>query len=367
MNENKLCIAMAGGGTGGHLFPGISLAAAFNEINPEIEIIFLGTRTGLDAKIVPDYGYKLIYAGLERRKRGLGGLIKFGFGGLSAISTSMKTLKKYNVNALIVLGGFAAFTPALAAKLKGIPIFILEQNVLPGRVNRFMSRFAKEAYTQFEESNDKLCKAKNVITLGNPIRKFDLDNLNIPDWARNLDSSRPCLAILGGSQGALNLNKIMINSSQLILEKLNSVQIIHIAGDRDKDFVQREYSEKNLDVKVLGFVKEMDVVYKFADLFISRAGATTIAELTALGKPSILVPFPHAKDNHQFYNAKVVSEKGAAILFEEKELNEKILADKVINILDDEKKIEEMSKNSADLGKPDAAVNIANKILGQLG
>lgn len=352
-------IVLAGGGTGGHLFPGISVAQAFQKKCPKIRIEFYGTATGLDSKLVGDYGFPLKVIGIERRRPGLLGLCSLAINLLKSRRECIREMKKNRPLAVIGLGGFAASTPGLAAHKLGIPLFLMEQNAIPGRTNRYLSGYAKCIFTQFESSVKHFGNKCRVEVLGNPVREEVLrEDVAIPaEWG--LERNVPTVVVVGGSQGARNLNKIACEA----LSGLKGAQVLHIAGDRDEDDVRKWYSEWNYDARIIGFCRNMGAAYKAADILISRAGATAIAEITALGKPAILVPFPFAKDDHQTANARELETNGAAVLFAEKNLTAGKLLAEVDKMLNNEPLRKTMGGNARKMGSPDAAGSIVDAVI----
>lgn len=352
-------IVLAGGGTGGHLFPGISVAQELQNRCPKIEIEFYGTVSGLDSQIVERYGFKLKTIGLERRRSGLFGYFKLAINGLLSLRKCRRELKRHRPLAIIGLGGFAAATPVLAASWLGIPVFLLEQNAVPGRTNRYLSGRAERIYSQFEISEEYIKNKSKIEVLGNPVREELLRaDVEIPvGWA--LEAGRRTVLVVGGSQGARNLNRICCEA----LPGVNGIQVLHIAGERDYEDVRRWYAERNFNATVLGFCDNMAAAYSSADVVISRAGATAISEICALGKASVLVPFPFAKDDHQSANARMLSEKDAAVTLDEKALTPGALAKELGDIIYDDDRLRSLSANAKIMGRPEASEKIVESIL----
>lgn len=349
-------IIMAGGGTGGHLFPGISLAKQIKRENEKALISFVGTSHGLDLEVVPRAGYAIDVLSAGRgnplsKKRPLDA-IRFVF----SIFQSIKLFRKYKPDVLVALGGFAAAAPGIAAYLLDVPVVILEQNSVPGQVNLHLSRFAKKIYLQFRCARKFFTKTTaNFFDFGSPLRE-EMRGLANEDIV-----SGDALLVMGGSQGARRLNEIVLKSIAEISKQTNC-KVIHIAGAANEDEITQAYKELGIEATVHGFFGGMEKCYRQAKLAISRSGAGSIAELAAAGVPSVLVPLPTSKDNHQFLNAKWVEERGGALVLEQDLLTPEILAKQVMRLWNDDKAREIMAECVRRTARPEAAKEIAENI-----
>lgn len=350
-------LIMAGGGTGGHLFPGLALARQLTKDRPEIEISFVGTAHGLDLEIVPRAGYPIdiLAAGRGNPLNWRKPLDAPRFA--VSILQSVNILRRYRPRAVIALGGFAAAAPGIAARLCRVPLIILEQNTLPGRVNRMLSKWAKQIYLQFRTARQHFpATFAKFYDFGSPLRETMF----------TLSQEKPChgkaLLIIGGSQGATKLNEITAQAMAKIIAQLNC-PVIHIAGAGNETALQQYYQEQHLSVEVLGFFGAVEQCLRRARLVISRSGAGSIAELTAAGLPSILVPLPTSADNHQLYNANWLSEQGASITLEQPFLTPEKLADETIALWQNESRCEQMSNAARRAARPNAAQEIASSII----
>ena len=347
-------IIIAGGGTGGHLYPGIAVAREFQKRHKDIDILFVGTVSGIEYRVLPKEGFKL-----ETIR--IAGFIGKGF--LKKIMTlfmipisfidSFRILNRFKPQCVIGVGGYASGPLVLSAAIMRIPNVILEQNVVPGATNRLLSYFTKKVAVAFEDTKRFLRKGADVVVVGNPIRKeiYSKDSQK---------SDRFTLLIFGGSLGAHTINMNMVEAIDYLKEIKEKIKIIHQTGDTDYSLVKDAYDKAGLNADAMPYIYDMASAYANADLVISRAGATTVAELTACGKAAILIPFPFATHNHQEMNARALSEAGAGEMMLNKDLSGKILAERIIYYLNNRQKITEMEKKSAALGKKDAASRIVS-------
>ena len=327
MKENRLKIAIAGGKTGGHLFPGIALAQQFEKEN--IDFIFIGSKGGLEEKILPQKGYNLNFITIGGLKgKNFIQTIKNIFLIPIAFFQSVKILLSNNCDAVVSLGGYAAGPASLAGKILGKKIFILEQNSIPGITNKLVGKFADKIFISYKKSESFFNKSK-VILSGNPVRKEVLNALPF-----KLKTNKEILAIFGGSQGATSLNETILTLFKNYPEFSDNFFVIHQTGKKDLQKVKDFYTKNKIENITSDFFKNPGEIYKKADKIICRAGATTIAELVALDKFAIYLPFPKATDNHQFFNAKFIEENGGGKVVEDKGTPEN-KAEKIKNIIND--------------------------------
>jgi UDP-N-acetylglucosamine--N-acetylmuramyl-(pentapeptide) pyrophosphoryl-undecaprenol N-acetylglucosamine transferase len=353
-------IAFAGGGTGGHLFPGLSVAEELRRRDPEGRILFLCTERdecydglkapGIEAAVVP--------------WDGRGSLLKRVATLLPAMARAMRVLGRFRPHVVVGLGGYGSVAPVACARFLRIPSVLLEQNVVPGRANRWLSRLADEVACQWQESAEFFrCKHKVRVT-GNPIRS-GIRRLDRASAAATLgmDPAAPTLLVMGGSQGARPLNDLLIAALPFFESEHAKVQFVHLAGRPDVERVSVAYEQYGARAKVLGFLDDMSLAYSVCDLALSRAGGTSIAELTALGIPSILIPYPHATDNHQYLNARVLEYQGGSVLLDQATLSPRWLAYRIIELLGDPARLAYMARQSSQFGVPRAASIVADRIV----
>ena len=265
---------------------------------------------------------------------------------------------------LVALGGYAAFLPAVCASWRGVPVVVLEQNALPGKVNRFVARRAVEVAVQWKEAADHFPHPERVSALGNPIRQETLamDRKTACDRF-GLDPAKTTVFVLGGSQGAVAINKLVFSALPRLAEMAQQVQILHSVGEVGYDEAEAQYADAPVAVSYHRFIHDMAAAYGCADLAVCRAGATTLAELTANGIPSILIPYPYAAEDHQYFNAKLLSDAGAAVLRRQSELSTGQFALLLVELLTDEGQRKAMSDAALSLGLPNAAEVVAERVM----
>lgn len=352
-------IVIAGGGTGGHLFPGIAVAEEFLKRDPQSLVIFIGTKRGIEHRLLGPLGYELKEIDVEGLKgRGVTALIK----GMYAIPNSMwqsrRILADFRPDVVIGVGGYASGPAVMTAYLMGIPTAIAEQNALAGNTNRILGKFVRKIFVTYEQSKN-LFAARKVTVTGNPVRAAIAAGLG---QTKEKKPGRRIL-VFGGSQGAAAINKTMVAMLPLMQKMKEQVSIVHQTGDRDLAMAKQAYEQYGIEAQVSPFIVDMVSAYQAADLIICRAGATSLAEITVAGKASILIPFPFAADDHQTLNAKAMVEGGAAAMIRESELTAEKLYSVVAALLGDEQKIRDMEVKSKKLGRPDAAARIVDACL----
>lgn len=348
-------LLIAGGGTGGHLFPGIAVAEELLTRKAGNEVLFVGTRRGLEARLLPELGYPVRFVSVTGLKgTGLGRRIG-GFARLpTALFESARILRRFRPDLAVGVGGYASGPTILAARLCGIPTVVLEQNSVPGTTNRILGRLVDAVFVAFPDSR-RFFPGHKVRVLGNPIRRQLLANFlhgNAPD------NDRFNVLVLGGSQGARGLNRIAADAAQRLAGE--PIRWVHQTGARDLESVQTAYAEGDprVEVEAVPFIEDMSAAYRRADLVVGRAGATSIAELTVAKKASVLVPFPHATDDHQTLNARVLVDAGAAICCPEATLSADGLAETIHALCRDPERLGRMARAAASLGRPEAAREI---------
>ncbi|MCF8067305.1 MAG: undecaprenyldiphospho-muramoylpentapeptide beta-N-acetylglucosaminyltransferase [Desulfobacterales bacterium] len=356
MTRFPINILIAAGGTGGHLFPAVTIAQAFKDSNPENRICFVCTGKPFERSVLVESGFDFYEIKTEGLKgRGIINQFKSAFKIPMGILKSMGLISRIKPDLVIGMGSYVAGPVLLAAWVMGKKTAIHEQNILPGVTNRILSRFAQRIMVSYEDTKTNAAPEKVRVT-GNPVRKEILSLLNEESSSRSIDSPMTIL-VMGGSQGAHNINMAVIESLEHIKDK-DVCTVIHQTGSQDEEMVKRAYVNSGIKNTVKAFFKDMDRQYKTADLLICRSGATTVAELAAIGKAAIFVPFPHAADNHQEFNARSLEENGAAEMILEKDLSGRTIADRITYYASNRDKIVTMAENARKLGKPDAAQNI---------
>jgi UDP-N-acetylglucosamine--N-acetylmuramyl-(pentapeptide) pyrophosphoryl-undecaprenol N-acetylglucosamine transferase len=353
-------LLVAGGGTGGHLFPGLALGEEVKTRHPRNDVLFVGSPRGIEVKAVPKAGFALELIDVGPLKRqGFFGLLR-GLGNLPrALLQSIRILRSFDPDVVVGVGGYASGPVVMAAFLLGIPRAVQEQNALPGFTNRSLGRVAQAIFIAFDEARASF-PASRTHLLGNPIRRAFLDNYLHTKPA----GDRLSILVTGGSQGAHVLNLRVLEALELLAPELGpQLRILHQTGTRDLEEIAARYrklAQTGLVAEAQPFIDDMAKAYAEADLLVCRAGATTIAELTVCKKPAVLVPFPFAADDHQTVNARSLVQAGAALLMPEKELTGQKLAEELRALAGDPERLRKMSRASGILGRPEAAREIAD-------
>jgi len=354
-------LLLAGGGTGGHLFPAVALAQLLLKQDENSAVQFVGTERGLEQRLLPKLGLPLATVDMV-------GVVGRGWRGklellpklFKSLGQAKKILGNFKPDLVVGVGGYASVPVLLMAKIKGIPYLVHEQNAIPGLSNRLLGRWAKLICLSFANSDSGFDRNKTLVT-GNPLRQgFDTVSTEIPQRGK--------LLIFGGSRGARAINQAVIKMLPLLHDWEQKPEILHQTGDDDFLQVQQGYRDAGFDPQVVvPFIDDMAAAYADASLVICRSGATTLAELTVCGRAAILIPFPHATGDHQTANAKALKDSGAAILLPQDELTPERLGALVKSLLDDRKTLQHMAGQGRQLSFPGAAERILNECRRLLG
>lgn len=356
----KMKVLIAAGGTGGHIYPGIAVAKEIMRRDPSSEVLFVGTARGLETRIVPENGFQLSLinsAGLKNV--GFAGKVK----GLTILPKSFlearRLLKDFQPDVVVGAGGYVSGPIVLVASLTGFPTMVMDSNALPGFTNRRLARFIDKAALTFEEALPFFGK-KGIVT-GNPVRK---EFFEILPKARG---EKINLLIFGGSQGARAINESMIDALGHLNGHKDKLAVTHQTGEADFEKVHAGYSESGWgEADVRRYIHDMVAEFEKADIVISRAGATTCAELAAAGKAAIMVPLPTAADDHQRKNAEALEKAGAAKMILQNDLTGASLAAEIGRLVENPEEISEMASAAKKLGRSDAA-EMAVDIIEELG
>jgi UDP-N-acetylglucosamine--N-acetylmuramyl-(pentapeptide) pyrophosphoryl-undecaprenol N-acetylglucosamine transferase len=349
-------VVIAGGGTGGHLYPGIAVARELLRREPDARVTFAGTARGIESRVVPREGFELDLlrsAGLKGTSLSarLRGLLLLP---LSAID-AWRIISRRSPSLVIGVGGYSSGPVVLAAAVRRVPTLLLEQNAVPGLTNRLLSRVVSAAAVTFDSTRSFF--GRRGFVTGNPVRpEFFGENVQPA-------ADRPGVLIFGGSQGAHAINVAMVEAAPRLAAYPGGLAVTHQTGERDVELVRGGYQRAGLDARVEPYLYAMDREIAAADLVICRAGATTLAELTAAGRPSILVPLPTATDDHQRKNAEVLAAAGAAEVIEQKSLAGDRLAERIVGLLADRPRLREMAAAARRLARPNAAAEIVDRAL----
>lgn len=350
-------LLIAGGGTGGHLFPALAVARAFRSEHPDGQVMFVGVKKGIEARIIPQTEFPIRFI-QARGILGKGLLNKIGAFADIPVGMFQSTgiIKEFRPDFVLGVGGYASGPTLAAAALLGVRTGIQEQNSVMGLTNRLLSRFVNIIFISWENTSPVTDPGKTLM-VGNPIREELLTALP------NDTSAKFKLLVFGGSLGARSINQALISGLDDLKPFSDRIAIRHQTGMGAADEVRKKYEDAGFDAEVYEFIDDIGPYYKWADLVVCRSGASTLAELTAIGKPGILIPYPFAIKDHQLYNAKSLEERGAAEIALDSELSSGILVPKIVRLINATEQLEKMADNSRKLGRPQAARAIAREIL----
>lgn len=357
-------VIIAAAGTGGHINPGIAIANKIKEEEPDSEIIFIGTKRGIENDLVARAGYELktVSSYGISRKISLDNVSKM-IKTLHSIRQSKNIIKNFKPDIVIGTGGYICVSVCSAAKVLKVPYVIHESNVLPGKATRLLSQKADKILVGFKEAKERLAKDVNVIVTGTPTKckNYNYDNSTIELKKKELgfDEKIPLVLVFGGSQGSKTINdsmlNIILNRFERKKQNYDKYQIMWAAGPSQYDAIKESLIENELNIdnlkgiKILPYIYNMDEIINIADLLVCRSGAMTITEIEKVGKPAILIPYPYAAENHQEYNARALENEGAAEVILDKELNYKLLNDTINKLVSDESTLKKMARKSKEL------------------
>lgn len=354
-------VLIAGGGTGGHVYPGIALARELKRRDPATQVSFVGTAKGIEARVVPREGFELdlIHVMGVKGKSYVERSIAMGLLPLSVID-AWRVIARRRPDVVVGVGGFVSGPVLALAAVFRYPTLLLEQNAVPGVTNRLLAPLVRAAAVNFEAALAYFPRTGFVA--GNPVRPefFPAQNEEANDRTNRLRDAAQVLAF-GGSQGSHAINLAMVEAAPRLAASGIRLAITHQTGERDLDLVRDAYRSAGLEARAEAFIFQIDREMKHADLVICRAGATTLAELAASGTPAVLVPLPNATDDHQRRNAAVVAAAGAAVVIEERELRTS-LAEVLAPLIGDPDRRQRMSAAARALARPDAAERIADRV-----
>lgn len=353
-------VIMTGGGTGGHIYPAIAIANKIKSVDKDAEILFVGTKRGLEKDLVPKNGYPIEFitvSGFNRKKlltnvKTLADLMK---GNIQA----RKIIKSFKPDVVIGTGGYVCGPVVRAAAKLGARTFIHEQNAYPGMTNKMLEKYVEKVFISFEPARKYFKEKDKLIMSGNPVRQsfFDAD-AKAARKALDIADDETVILSFGGSQGAGKINEMMME----LLEKFNGVPAIRlyfVTGKYYNDSVKKEIAERGIELKdnirILEYIDNMEKYLPASDIIISRSGALTVSEITVCGKASIMIPSPNVTGNHQYHNAKSVADVGGAELIEEKDISPELLYEKIMNLVENPKIREEMAVNAKKAAPADAA------------
>jgi UDP-N-acetylglucosamine--N-acetylmuramyl-(pentapeptide) pyrophosphoryl-undecaprenol N-acetylglucosamine transferase len=355
-----LRVVIAGGGTGGHLFPGLAVARALKARRPDAQISFAGTAGGIEARVIPSTEFELDLirsGGLKGKSTAtlVKGLAVLPLSGLDA----WRLITRRRPTVVIGVGGYSSGPVLGVAAARGIPTLLLEQNAVPGVTNRLLAPLVKAAAVTFDTSL-KYFGEKGVVT-GNPVRQGFLEVNDDPIHDAAINTSRVRVLVFGGSQGAHAINVAMVEAAPRLAAA--AIDVVCQTGSQDVDMVSEAFQRSHVQGRVERFIDPMDREMRAAGLVVSRAGATTLAEITAAGRPAVLIPLPTATDDHQWHNAEALQAAGAAEVIAQKNLTGELLASRIVALAGDREKRQRMSAAARRLARPDAATRIVDLVI----
>lgn len=364
-------VLVTGGGTGGHIYPALAIMKGIRAGYPEAEILFVGNAKGLEAEIVPREGFafrSVTVQGLPRKMTRVFRVAKALFMTCKGCCESYKLLKEFKPTVVIGTGGYVCFSIVMIAAFLRIPTLIQEQNALPGRANRVLARVASKVAVAFPESQEYFTPKADIVVTGLPVRTEILSKDRDSGLkAFDLDKHKFTILGTGGSQGARSLNKAMV---EVIAEVGNDqgIQIIHVTGPAGYENTVKELKARGIDpdncknIVLKPYLYNMDEALAAANLVVCRAGATTIAEITVRGLPSILIPYPYAANNHQEYNAMALVKNGAALMLNDRDISGPRLWKELRGLLLDNARLTQMAQKAKQLGKPHAVQHLVQMV-----
>lgn len=354
---NKMKLMIGGGGTGGHIYPGVAVARELKKRGREHEALFVGAKRGLESEIVPKEGFEIKTLNITALKgKGIiGGIVSFARL-IGAVGAVLRLMRVYKPDVVLGVGGYASGPVGLAALITGAPLALAEQNASPGMTNKWLGRFAAKVFLTWPGSENKFPKGVGKLT-GNPIR---------PDFfevKRKSENEKLNILVIGGSQGAGSINKALIDAAPLLDRFADSISVVCQSGRGDLKSMKNAFEKSHFPFVIGEFFEDMPQKIANADLLISRAGAGAIAEINAVGRAAVYVPYPFASDDHQTKNANVMENAGAGMVVKDSEFDGDRLIEIIEKFIHDRAGLEEMGKRANKMAKPDAAASITDELL----
>jgi UDP-N-acetylglucosamine--N-acetylmuramyl-(pentapeptide) pyrophosphoryl-undecaprenol N-acetylglucosamine transferase len=352
-------LVIAGGGTGGHLFPALAIARALKSEDPGAEVLFVGTKNGIEARIIPATEFPIRFITAR-------GMMKTGMINsiLSAVEIpvgvlqSIFLLREFKPGCVLGVGGYASGPTVFAGRIMGIPTAIQEQNSVMGTTNQALTKIVDRIFISWQDTEPVTPPNRTVLT-GNPVRQEVLQSTK--EFPKQQDEFR--LLIFGGSRGARSINQSIMDNISSIAEFADRLRILHQTGRDAVEEVKSAYDEAGIQAEVKEFIDDMGSAYSWADLIVCRSGAASLAEITALGKPAIVIPYPYAIGDHQARNAAVLEATGAVRVVKDVNLMNGTLVKEIGKLIDNGELLIRMAENAKEAGRPDAAREIARELL----
>lgn len=362
-------ILLAGGGTGGHIYPALAIAEKLKTLHPDCEILYVGTKRGLENKIVPQRGIPFRTIAVEGLPRKISpALIKALGKAAGGCMEARKIVKEFHPDLVIGTGGYVCGPVVLSARMMGIPAMIHEQNAFPGVTNKILARFVNQILVNFKASEQYFVHKERICVTGLPVRQEVLSTTKEAGLEYfNLSKDKVTLLVSGGSRGARSLNQAMADAYPTLVEH-PELQIIHATGAAEYENTLKMLENNHVDISkspqiiIKPYIDEMQYALAAADFCVGRAGATFLAEMTACGLPGILIPYPYAAENHQEYNAKALVDQNAAVMILDKDLNGETLKEHIVELYNNNDKRNKMAESSKQAGKRDSLDEIIRLI-----
>ncbi len=357
-------VLIAGGGTGGHIYPGIAVAEELKRIDPNTEILFVGGDRGLEGRVVPEAGFPLVTLGARGLPRRALWRVPFDLlANFGAFLAALGIVRREKPDVVLGTGGYVSAPVVLAAWLTRRPVLLQEQNAVPGLTNRLLARVADEVHVAFTESRGWFARKDRLKLSGNPVRRMILSGDRKQALARfGLSEQMPTVFVFGGSRGARRINEATLDAMARLKAALPA-QFILQTGKEDFAWARDRAEKEQLPVTVVPYLTHIHEAYAAADLVVCRAGAMTLAEIAACGVPAILVPYPFAAYDHQVTNAQNLAERGGAVMIQDSALTGERLATEIERLIKDRATLVRMSANARRFARPDAAERIARSLL----
>jgi len=357
-------ILIAGGGTGGHIYPGIAVAEELRRLRPDAQFLFVGSDRGLEGRVVPEAGFALETLparGVVRTRWWK--LPAAAWGNFVAFVRALGLVKKFHPDVVLCTGGYVSMPVGLAAWWSGKPLLLQEQNSIPGLTNRILSAFAREVHVAFTEARPYLVKKDTLRLSGNPVRRVILSGDRRSARQRfGLDEQAPTVFVFGGSRGAKRITEAALQAMRDLRTSLDAQWILQ-TGKEDFNAAKVGAEAAGARAVIMPYIIQIHEAYAAADLVVCRAGAMTLAEIAAVGVPAILIPFPYSAYDHQVKNAESLAERGAAILIKDEDLSGERLAQEVLRLLRDKEQLVRTSAHARTFARPDAAERIARSLI----
>ena len=360
-----LTVLFAGGGTSGHLMPGLSVAQELRTRMRKCRAVFAGTTRPTERQLVEGLGFEFFALPSLKFPQSALRTPRWVLRAAGGLMAARQLLHKVRPSAVVSLGGYAAVAPSMAAALSNIPVVVMEQNAVPGKANRLLSWWAREVYVPWPGTEMSFPYAERVHVTGNPVRNELAGRRNRRLAVRfGLSPRKRTLLVMGGSQGAQFINESVLNSLDQLEAASSWLQILHSTGRAHIHTIRAAYENSRIEAAVVPYIEDMASAYALCDLALCRAGGTTLAELTSLGVPAVLVPLPHAANDHQRRNAMVAAKEGGAIVAEQSDLENGELPALLLRLLQNESLLSQMREASLRIGRPAATANVVDRLMG---